>query len=472
MMDFKRATLFSMLAFVLAVGCGEDDSKGKMSTGSPATDVDAGDDDAGVGVAASPGTADLSPLSGDAILPIVFLHGFAGSASQFESQAIRFAANGYPSERIRALDHNGEGFDVSMFIPAVDEFVDTAIRDFGVSKVYLVGHSRGTILSSTYLSDPAHAAKIAKYVSLDGQGCDAADMASIPCVAPSQQNQPGQKHVEVATSAESFEKMYQLFVGQAPTVTQIVKQRGPVQISGRVVNFPANTGRAGTTLEFYEVDPASGARKQTKSLAQFSIGDDGNWGPQTVDPDKYYELALTSSDTGVQHFYAQRFLRSSHLVRLLSGGADSAARVNTNVSDRHAALTVLRMREWTGDDILEVKETSKSAGEIAAVNVLTPDVTKPYDTGMPGFMIWPIGLVLFDDAATPEMTTLDLLPYFPTQPFQSGADIYLPATDPTDGTITLTNYPRGDREKPQVLNVPNWRSSQHFISLIFSDYPQ
>jgi hypothetical protein len=70
------------------------------------------------------------------------------------------------------------------------------------------------------------------------------------------------------------------------------------------------------------------------------------------------------------------------------------------------------------------------------------------------------------------MTTLDLLPYFPTQPIQSGADIYLPAADPTDGTITVTSYPRGDRTKPQVLNVPNWRSSQHFISIIFSDYPQ
>jgi pimeloyl-ACP methyl ester carboxylesterase len=470
MIDFRRTTLCSVLVLLLGAGCGDDDPKGKASTDSPATDTDAGDKDDDV--ATNPGTADLPPLSGDTILPIVFLHGFAGSASQFESQAMRFAANGYPSERIRALDHNGEGFDVSMFIPAVDEFVDKAISDFGVSKVYLVGHSRGTILSSTYLGDPAHAAKIAKYVSLDGQGCAAADMAAIPCVAPSQQNQPGQKHVEVATSAESFEKMYELFVGKAPTVTQIVKQRDAVQISGRVVNFPANTGRAGTTLEFYEIDAATGTRKQAKPLAQFSIGDDGNWGPQTVDPDKHYELALTSSDAGVQHFYAQRFLRSSHLVRLLSGGADSAARMNTNVGDGHAAVTVLRMREWTGDDILEVKETSKSAGDIAPVNVLTSDVTKPYDTGMAGFMIWPIGLFLFDDAATPGMTTLDLLPYFPTQPFQSGTDIYLPAADPSDGTITLTSYPRGDREKPQVLNVPNWRSTQHFISLIFSDYPQ
>ena len=471
MVDFWRVMLFLGL-LILTAACGDDDDNSKASTGpaSPATGVDMGQDDAGAET--TPGTSDLEPLSGDAILPILFLHGFAGSASQFESQAIRFAANGYPSKLIRALDHNGEGFDVSVFIPDVDKFVDDAIRDFGVEKVYLVGHSRGTLLSNTYLGDAAHAAKIAKYVSLDGGGCGVADMATIPCVAPSQQNQPGQKHVEVATSAESFEKMFELFVGKPPAVTEIVKQSGSVQISGRVVNFPANTGRAGTTLEFYEVDHATGKRKQAKSFAHFSIGDDGDWGPQEVDSEKYYELALASSETGIQHFYPQRFLRSSHLVRLLSGGSDSAARVNTNVSDEHAALTVLRMREWTGDDVLEVKETSKSAGDIAPENVLTPDVTKPYDTGMAGFMIWPIGLFLHDDAASPGETTLDLLPYFPTQPFQSGADVYLPAADPPDGTITLTSYPRGDRNKPQVLNVPNWRSSDHFISIIFSDSPQ
>ncbi|HVZ34153.1 MAG TPA: alpha/beta fold hydrolase, partial [Polyangiaceae bacterium] len=229
MVDSKRRVLFSAFLLLAGYGCSDDDSKGTTGSGSPATAVDAGVGADG-GPGANPGTPDLPLLSGDNILPIVFLHGFAGSASQFESQAIRFAANGYPSERIRALDHDGEGFDVSVFIPAVDAFIDAAIHDFGVQKVYLVGHSRGTILSSTYLGDPAHAAKIAKYVSLDGQGCDAADMAAIPCVAPSQQNQAGQKHVEVATSAESFVKMFQLFVGTPPTVTQIVKQSTPVQV--------------------------------------------------------------------------------------------------------------------------------------------------------------------------------------------------------------------------------------------------
>jgi triacylglycerol esterase/lipase EstA (alpha/beta hydrolase family) len=32
------------------------------------------------------------------IRPMIFVHGGAGSAQQFESQALRFASNGYPPE--------------------------------------------------------------------------------------------------------------------------------------------------------------------------------------------------------------------------------------------------------------------------------------------------------------------------------------------------------------------------------------
>jgi hypothetical protein len=48
----------------------------------------------------------------------------------------------------------------------------------------------------------------------------------------------------------------------------------------------------------------------------------------------------------------------------------------------------------------------------------------------------------------------------------------MPATEPPDGTITITSIPRGDAADPQVLNVPNWASSKHTITLLFADYAQ
>jgi pimeloyl-ACP methyl ester carboxylesterase len=460
MRTLKRSAIPGLFWLAL-YGCGDDGKTDMTEIDSSVTASDGGAPDTGT-------SAD--GLSNDVALPIVFVHGFAGSASQYESQAIRFIANGYPAERIRGFDHDGAGFNTASFIPGVDATVDAALKDFGASKVYLVGHSRGTFVSSMYLADAARAAKVAKYVSLDGSGCAAAEAASVPCIAPSQTTLPGQKHVEVATSAESFVEQFKFFIGREPSVTKIVKQTSPVVISGRVVNFPANTGRAGTTLSFYEINQASGARAQAEPLTKFEIKEDGDWGPVTVSPDKFYELTLTAPDSGTQHFYPQRFLRSSHLVRLLSGGPDSPSRMNTNAGDKHAALTVLRMREWTSDDILEVKAVSPS-GNAEAVNAITQAVGTPMASAT-GLSFLPIGLYIHDDKATPGMTSLALLPYFSTQPFQSGVDVFLPASDPPTGTITLTNMPRGDKTKPQVLNMPNWPSIQHSITVMFADYAQ
>jgi hypothetical protein len=82
-----------------------------------------------------------------------------------------------------------------------------------------------------------------------------------------------------------------------------------------------------------------------------------------------------------------------------------------------------------------------------------------------------IGLHLHDDRATPGESTGTPLPYFSAQPFQNGIDVFLPASADGSGTISVTNVPRGDTSRPQVLNVPNWPSSTHSISVVFADHP-
>ena len=58
---------------------------------------------------------------------------------------------------------------------------------------------------------------------------------------------------------------YEFLVGEAPEVVDIVPQRDPIVISGRAVNFPANTGREGVTLEVWPVDAATGRRSSRRS---------------------------------------------------------------------------------------------------------------------------------------------------------------------------------------------------------------
>lgn len=436
------------------------------------------DDDGGgssAATAADAGAEHPSSLAQDALpaldpalaLPIVFVHGFAGSAQQFQSQAMRFVANGYPAERLRAYEHDGAGTAVADFVPGLDAMIDEVRATFGADKVYLIGHSRGTSLSSLYLSDAGHADKVARYIALDGAGCG--DIP-VPCAAPAQTTNmrgvqthplPGHKHVEVATSAESFKVQFEFLFGRAPEVVEIVQQRAPVVISGRAVNFPANTGRDGTTLELWELDAATGMRAGPKPLASFEIGADGQWGPVTVNPERHYEAVLRSADSPNQHhFYSQPILRSTAFVRLLSGPPDSDSRTHTHTGDHHAAFNAMRMREWTTDDQLNVRTHSKS-GDQDVQQVITPEVTNN-----------PISVFLHDDAETPMQSSLQLLPWFPQQPFQTGVDLYMPANDQPDGTVELVSLPRGAADRPQTLNVPNWASTRHSVTVMFSDFAQ
>ncbi|MCB1015352.1 MAG: alpha/beta fold hydrolase [Acidimicrobiales bacterium] len=412
------------------------------------------------------GTDPLDPLPEDVALPIVFVHGFAGSAQQYESQAMRFVANGYPQDRIVAYDHDGAGVDLAGYADGVDALVDRVLDEFGSGQVYLVGHSRGTSVSSLYLSDRARAAKVAKYVAIDGAPCPEV----VPCLAPTQGSNPGQSHVEVAASPESFAAQYEFLIGEPPEVTEIVPQRAPVVLAGRAVDFPSNEGRAGATLDVWAVDADTGHRTGDVPHASFTLGDDGAFGPFVVEGGAPYEYVLSSDESAVQHhLYPQPALRDSSLMRLLSSGPDGPTRTNTNVGDDHTSVIAIRMREWYADDVSDVAGDQRdvlrlavrsSAGDVPAVDVMA---------GVDGNGA--IGLHLHDDAATPGETTLARLPYFSGQPFQDGVDVFLPADPDASGTVTVTNLPRGDESRPQTVNVANWPSRGHAVTVMFADHP-
>lgn len=412
------------------------------------------------------GTDPLPLLDEDIAKPLIFVHGFAGSAQQFESQAMRLVANGYPMERIIDYDHDGAGLDIEAYAVGLGEVVDATLERFDADTVYLVGHSRGTRVSSEYLSNPENAAKVAKYVAIDGFGC----VDAVPCLAPTQIMFPGEAHVEVASSEDSFVAQYEFLTGEAPVVTEIVAQREPVEISGRAVEFPANVGRGGATLNIWPVEESTGHRSTGEPHATFELGEDGAFGPVQLVTGGFYEYELTTADSDtVHHLYVQPYLRSSNFVRLLSSQPDGDIRERTNTSPEHSTLLVMRMKEWYGVDPAPDSPAAGVDGQIdqllisvdgaEPVNVITPDIGRTS-----------IGLHLHDDTATPGETTLTALESFVGQPFQSSADIFMPASPDGSGTISVVNNVRGDTANPQQINVANWPSDLHTISVVFFDY--
>jgi pimeloyl-ACP methyl ester carboxylesterase len=417
-------------------------------------------------------------------VPIVFVHGAAGSAAQYETQARRFDSNGHPARYVHMFEYDSS-FATTTFAQVVsrlDAEIDDVRAEFDVDRVYLVGHSLGTFVSNTYLSSASRAAKIAKYVGIDGSSnatCGVAD-PNLDCMGIWQgTNTTGnvggvnvrlspQTHVQVATSAESFAGQYAFFTGHAPATTLVLPEPpGQVAISGRAVLFPQNAGAAGATLQIWEIDARTGARKNAEPDATLTVAPDGSFGPVSVNGQQSYELYVIRDGFLGHHFYFQPWLRSSTFVRMNLAPPNSQIVANTNLSDNHTAATVVRQKEWwtthpTGqDDVLEISTTSPSRGDQPPVDALA----KVTSNGV-------IGIHVHDAAASPEDSTLDLLPFFPTQAFQTGVDVFMPAAAPPDGTISFVNAPRGDTTRLQTINIPNWRSSEHRATVTFNDFVQ
>lgn len=403
--------------------------------------------------------------------PVVFVHGGFGSGAQFETQALRLAGNGYPIDRIAVHEYDSTfGTNTMAEVWAgLDELIATLRDQTGADQVDLLGHSLGTFVSQGYLtSSPERAATVAHYVNIDGRPA-AAPPGGVPTLAlwgegdPSRQvvgaanrYAPDQSHVQVATSAETFGQFYEFFTGRAPRTTAVVPQRGRIRISGEANLFPANIGAAGTALEVWKVDGDSGSRRGRRPVATFEIGEDGAWGPFRAARHQSYELVLTRDDGSAHHFYFRPFVRSDHLVRLLTSEPGTGIDLLRDRSAAHTSLTISRYKELWGDQ--------GPAGDVLTVDghdVVTPALAPRAERVN--------ALFVFDDGSDGASDLSAPIPDVSALPFIGGADLHLPAATPPDDTITVALRSRTGSGRTQVVNVPNWASSHHHISIQFRD---
>jgi pimeloyl-ACP methyl ester carboxylesterase len=397
------------------------------------------------------------PPSGTNI-PIVFVHGIVGSGDQYRAMAQYWASNGFPAERVRAYDYNSVGGTA-----AIGPFIDQVMREFNVSKVHLVGHSLGTIYVAAFAPTSN---KVDRWFLVDGAGCGAGQSR---CAAVHQADLRAvgggnQTHVETSVSPESFARQYQHFMGRAPATTKVVPETGStIRVAGRVQEFMVNSAVSNAQVRIWETDPATGHRASDSPAGTASSRSDGQFGPVSVPQGKAYEVELTRPGSGVLHAYYQPFMRSDLLLRLNTVSTTSANYTNTNRGPNHAAMSVVRNREFwrshgAGNDVLSIQTTTpdgRSQPEVNAFENVRGDV---------------VGVHVHDNAATPGQSSLALLPYFSTQAFQTGVDVFMPASDPPNGTITLTVTPRGDATKKQVIKAANWASDGHGMTVNFNDY--
>lgn len=416
-------------------------------------------------------TAPDAPAAADDSLPILFVHGFMGSGQQFESQALRFASNGYPAERIEAFEHDSLAWPGSQaeVWAGIDAKIDDLLARNGADQLVLVGHSQGTGVSQGYLnSDPARAARVAKYVNLDG-GAGGSIPSTVEGLAVWGEGDPSrslpgahnvqfadQGHTEVVNSPETFAELYRFVTGAEPRFTEVVRQTGTVSVAGRAVQFPQNAGATNATMRVERVDPATGAPLEgADPVATVELSGDGSFGPLELEAGVSYAFAISRPGAGVHHVYPQPFVRSTNWFRVLTSEPGGLADSFWEPSAATQNVTVLRNEEWWGDqgagsDALEVN----GQGVLTAANSPRSNRT--------------IGIFLHDAGSDGESGSVADPP--PSGlPFLIGVDIVIPAADPATGTTWIRSHPRNG-DGPEGVCLPALSSATHRMSVQFNSY--
>jgi pimeloyl-ACP methyl ester carboxylesterase len=414
------------------------------------------------------------------VRPIIFIHGFLGSGQQFEAMALRLTSNGYPADHIEMFEHNsltyGTGNNPEQN-EAVWGRIDQLIEDLkartGDDQVYLAGHSQGTYVSQAYLnSDPARAANVARYVNLDGAtdvGGSGTAPGGVETLAIWGEGDPArevpgaanvrfadQAHTEVVNSPETFTEVYEFLLGEPPQFTEVVREPADeIVVSGRAQLFPENTGATNATLEIFEVDGETGERLHGEPEATYELSGNGDWGPFEADGEAFYELAISRESSGTHHVYMQRFVRSSRWVRLLTSEPGGLADSFWELGDQHQNLVVMRNKEWWGDQG-DAGDTLEVNGE----NVLTPAIS-PRSNRTIGVFVHDFNVDQRTDLSAAVSPTGIM--------FLTGADLYIPAADPPDGTTSVVATPRRG-EGPEAVCLPNFASTNDRSSVVFNSY--
>ncbi len=392
-------------------------------------------------------------------LPVVMVHGALGSGDNFALQALRFSSNGFCAEKLYAFDWNSLGTDASEM--DLDVFIDNILEETGYSQVNLVGHSAGGGLSYTYCEDPTRANKIAHYAHL-GSFVNAAppgpngEVAMINIWSPddlivaggdipqaTNVSIPGKDHFQIATSAETFEAIYEFFEGESPSHLA-VQEEGRIILQGRMVDFGANTPQTDAFVKVYEIDPDSGQRISNSPVADL-VSIDGNWGPFEGEKNVYYEFEISRVESSFRkiHYYFEPFIRSNRFIYLRSfpppttGAGILLASIPNDDNQSVVALFSSNQAVIAGRDNLHVNNEELSI----------PQFTSAEQTS--------IAFFLFDDGDGESSLTPHLL--FNGIPFLSGIDQFFSTSE--DSSISIEFNSR-------IINVPNWKSNTEGISVV------
>jgi pimeloyl-ACP methyl ester carboxylesterase len=391
--------------------------------------------------------------------PFVFVHGTYGSGDNIANVALLFGSNGYCQDRFVAVEYNSLG-DSPVSNGTLDALIDKVLKDTGADKVDLAGHSQGTGHCTNYLSDAAHAAKVAHYINLSGGSTvpnniptlsisSMNDLNGTPHHAPNAEKTvtlTDEDHFGVAASQKSFVAMWKyLHDDKDPQYTEIQCGEDPITIEGIAETFADNTPVQGGKLELYEVDASGDPRPSRTPLMTIDGGSDGHVGPIQLERLVQYEFRGIDGQGKVQgHVFFTPFKRSNRLARFLSPSQNPlVASLTTNMVVKGDKFSALVGRYMGGAFRHDLGNSLK----FNAAEVLSDDNA--------GRTQITVGLFMSDQ----NMNGMSDLGVAFSQPFIVGTDVYVDAGQPAWIDVTWNGQ--------AAMRIPNWPSaSEGLLSLM------
>jgi triacylglycerol esterase/lipase EstA (alpha/beta hydrolase family) len=112
--------------------------------------------------------AAFSPAGAFAVDPILFVHGYASSASTWNTMIGRFEKDGYAKSQLSAYSYNTSQSNKVDAEKEVKSHVESLLKATGASKVDIIAHSMGSLNSRWYIKFLSGESKVDDWVSLGG----------------------------------------------------------------------------------------------------------------------------------------------------------------------------------------------------------------------------------------------------------------------------------------------------------------
>jgi triacylglycerol lipase len=129
--------------------------------------------------------AALAPAASFAVDPILFVHGYTRSASDWNTFIGNFEKDGWTKKQLRAYSYNTSTSNKTTAETTVKSEVEKLLSSTGASKIDIVAHSMGSLNTRWYIKFLGGESKVDEWVSLGGpnHGTDFANFCfSASCV--------------------------------------------------------------------------------------------------------------------------------------------------------------------------------------------------------------------------------------------------------------------------------------------------